>query len=151
VEWAKVLENCLFGSELHPDGFAWSPVVVILLAVVTAPILEKLLFRGFMCRTMLVFWTKKNAVLGSALIFAMAHPGTSFPPVFLLGLATTILYPRSRSVIPGRSCTLSTIWKGPGVDGLTVAFNGTGTRVVSRAFSPGRGGVCGEDSRRGSG
>ena len=153
VGWTKVLETGLFGSEMHPDDFAWSPVVLILLAVVAAPILEELLFRGFMCRTMLAFWTKKNAVLGSALIFAMVHPGTSFPPVFLLGLATAILYLRSRSVIPGM--ILHALYNlgivGLASMGLTVAFNGTGTRVVSRTFSPGRGGVCGEDSRRGSG
>ncbi len=81
--------------------FEWSPVVLILLAVVAAPILEELLFRGFMCRTMLGFWSKRNAVLGSALIFAVVHPGPSFPPVFLLGLAAAILYLRSRSVVPG--------------------------------------------------
>ena len=54
-----------------------------------------------MCRTMLAFWSKKNAVLGSALIFAVIHPGISFPPVFLVGLATAVLYLRSRSVVPG--------------------------------------------------
>lgn len=100
IGWTKVLETGMFG-DAETGGFEWSPVVLILLAVVAAPILEELLFRGFMCRTMLAFWSKRNAVLGSALIFAMVHPGTSFPPVFLLGMATAILYLRSRSVVPG--------------------------------------------------
>ena len=103
IGWTHVLETGIFGdlSELGGGGFEWHPIVLILLAVVAAPILEELLFRGFMCRTMLGFWSKKNAILGSALIFAIVHPGTSLPPVFLLGLMTAVLYFRSRSVIPG--------------------------------------------------
>jgi ABC-2 type transport system permease protein len=100
IAWTKILETGVFG-DAGTGVFEWSPVVLILLAVVAAPILEELLFRGFMCRTMLGFWSKRNAVLGSALIFAVVHPGPSFPPVFLLGLAAAILYLRSRSVVPG--------------------------------------------------
>ncbi|MFT6863872.1 MAG: membrane protease YdiL (CAAX protease family) [Akkermansiaceae bacterium] len=100
IGWTKVLETGVFG-DMEAGEFAWSPAVLILLAVVAAPILEELLFRGFLCRTMLAFWSKKKVILGSALIFAMVHPGTSFPPVFLLGLMTAVLYFRSRSVIPG--------------------------------------------------
>lgn len=100
IGWTKVLETGIFG-DAGAGGFAWNPIVLILLAVVAAPLLEELLFRGFMCRTMLAFWSKRNAVLGSALIFAIVHPGTSFPPVFLLGIATAVLYLRSRSVVPG--------------------------------------------------
>ena len=100
IGWTKVLETGVFG-DMEAGEFAWSPAVLILLAVVAAPILEELLFRGFLCRTMLAFWSQKKVILGSALIFAMVHPGTSFPPVFLLGLMTAVLYFRSCSVIPG--------------------------------------------------
>lgn len=100
IGWAKVLATGVFG-EVGAGGFEWNPVVLIFLTVVAAPILEELLFRGFICRIMLAFWSKKHAIFGSALIFAIVHPGTSFPPVFLLGLMTAILYFRSRSVIPG--------------------------------------------------
>lgn len=100
IGWTKVLETGVFG-ETGAGALAWNPIVLVLLAVVAAPILEELLFRGFMCRTMLALWSKRNAVLGSALIFAIVHPGTSFPPVFLLGIATAWLYLRSRSVVPG--------------------------------------------------
>lgn len=100
IGWTKVLETGAFG-ELGAAAIEWNPLVLILLAVLAAPILEELLFRGFMCRTMLGFCSKRNAVLGSALVFAIVHPGTSFPPVFLVGLATAILYLRSRSVVPG--------------------------------------------------
>jgi membrane protease YdiL (CAAX protease family) len=101
IGWTWVLQTGLVGEVPGELDSQWSPAVLILLAVVAAPILEEILFRGFMCRTMLGFWSKRNAILGSALIFAIVHPGTSFPPVFLLGVATAVLYFRSRSVIPG--------------------------------------------------
>ena len=101
IGWTLILETGVFGGMEGELGSEWNPVVLILLAVVAAPILEELLFRGFMCRTMLGFWSKRNAIFGSALIFAIVHPGTSFPPVFLLGIATAVLYLRSRSVVPG--------------------------------------------------
>jgi membrane protease YdiL (CAAX protease family) len=101
IGWTLFLGTGVFGGLEGELGSEWNPVVLILLAVVAAPILEELLFRGFMCRTMLGFWSKRNAVFGSALIFAIVHPGTSFPPVFLLGIATAVLYLRSRSVVPG--------------------------------------------------
>lgn len=98
--WLKILETGFLGG-IDSPAYEWDAVTLILLAVVAAPVLEELLFRGFMCRTMLAFWSKTNAVVASALIFAVVHPGTSFPPVFLLGLLTAVLYLRSRSVIPG--------------------------------------------------
>ncbi|MDB4484255.1 CPBP family intramembrane metalloprotease [bacterium] len=101
IGWTLVLETGIFGGADGGPGSEWSPMGLILLAVVAAPILEELLFRGFMCRTMLGFWSKRNAIFGSALIFAIVHPGTSFPPVFLLGIGTAVLYFRSRSVVPG--------------------------------------------------
>lgn len=100
IGWLKILETGFLGG-IDSQGYQWDPAVLILLAVVAAPVLEELLFRGFMCRTMLAFWSKTNAVAASALIFAVVHPGTSFPPVFLLGIATAVLYLRSRSVVPG--------------------------------------------------
>ena len=72
-----------------------------ILAVVAAPLIEEPLFRGFVCRTMLAFWSRTQAVIASALLFAIVHPGSSFPPVFVLGLVTAILYIRTRSLIPG--------------------------------------------------
>ena len=99
--WTFVLNTGIFGEFPEDLEANWSPVVLLLLAVVAAPILEEFLFRGFMCRTMLAFWSRRNAIFGSALIFAIVHPGTSFPPVFLVGVATAILYVRSRSVVPG--------------------------------------------------
>lgn len=100
IGWTKVLETGVFG-DMGEGAYEWNPIILILLAVVAAPILEELLFRGFICRTMLAFWSKKKAVLGSALIFAVVHPGTSFPPVFLVGVMTAVLFLRSRSVVPG--------------------------------------------------
>jgi len=78
-----------------------SPYLLLLLAVVAAPLIEEPLFRGFVCRTMLGFWSRKQAIFASALVFAIVHPGSSFPPVFLVGICTAVLYSRSGSIVPG--------------------------------------------------
>lgn len=98
--WTKILETGLLGEQAE-GATEWSPLFLLALAGGAAPVIEELLFRGFMCRTMLGFWSPRKAIFSSALIFAAVHPGLSFPPVFLLGLATGWLYLRSHSVIPG--------------------------------------------------
>ena len=103
VLWTMVLKAGYFldPDQMSAGSFNIDPWILALLAVVAAPLLEEPLFRGFVCRTMLGFWSRKHAVIGSALIFAIVHPGTSFPPVFLLGLASAVLFVRSRSILPG--------------------------------------------------
>ena len=68
---------------------------IILLIVVGAPLVEESLFRGILhnglARSVKPLW----AVLGSALIFAFAHPAVSVPPVFFLGALAALVYRRS--------------------------------------------------------
>ena len=101
--WMMVLKMGYFvdPSELEGGLMSVDQPVFWLLAVVAAPLIEEPLFRGFVCRTMMAFWSRTQAIVASALLFAIVHPGTSFPPVFVLGLATAILYTRTRSLIPG--------------------------------------------------
>lgn len=68
---------------------------IVLLAVVAAPLIEELIFRGFVFRIMRGAWSARGAILANALLFAIVHPAMSFPPVFLLGLASAWLYARS--------------------------------------------------------
>ena len=103
VLWMMVLTSGVLVdlSEVEGGGFDVDQPVFWLLAVVAAPLIEEPLFRGFVCRTMLGFWSRRQAIVASALLFAIVHPGTSFPPVFLLGLVTAALYVRTRSLLPG--------------------------------------------------
>jgi len=71
----------------------------VFMAVVAAPLIEEPLFRGFVLRTMTGFWRIVPSIFASALLFAIIHPGTSFPPVFLVGIVTAVLYLRSRSLM----------------------------------------------------
>jgi len=101
--WMMVLEIGDFIEVSEAEGGVMSVTspVFWILAVVAAPLIEEPLFRGFVCRGMLAFWSRTQAVFASALLFAIVHPGTSFPPVFVLGIVTAILYIRTRSLIPG--------------------------------------------------
>ena len=76
----------------------WQLVVLLVLA---APLVEEFLFRGYVLRIMQNTWSPRAAIFASALLFAIVHPGLSFPPVFLLGLATAWLYVRSQRLWPG--------------------------------------------------
>jgi membrane protease YdiL (CAAX protease family) len=94
-EWQEgLMEN----ATVVLDPRSWQ---VVLLLVVAAPLIEEFLFRGFVLRIMLTTWSSRAAIFASALLFAVVHPGLSFPPVFLLGLATAWLYTRSGRIWPG--------------------------------------------------
>ncbi len=74
-------------------------LAVILLAVLAAPIFEEYIFRGLVFQGL-----KRNlplvvSVLGSGLIFAAVHPLVSFVPVLLLGMTTSMLYHKTKSLL----------------------------------------------------
>ncbi len=68
---------------------------MLLLACVAAPFIEEVLFRGLVLTGLLRSVSVPVAVVWSALLFALMHPSHSWPPVFLLGIATALLYRRS--------------------------------------------------------
>ena len=83
-------------SALLGDDAASTPIV--LLAVVAAPIFEEFIFRGLvfqgLARTVPLRW----AVVGSAALFAIIHPPISVPAVFGLGIATALVFHKTRSL-----------------------------------------------------
>lgn len=85
----------LFGD----DAFAITLAGLII--VLVAPVLEEILFRGFLLATLT---NKIGVFLGSiisALIFSFLHfPWQSIIPIFILGLITNSLYLRTRSIWP---------------------------------------------------
>ena len=87
----QAMESALFGQ----DSMA-APLAV--LAIVAAPLVEEFIFRGLvfqgLARTVPLRW----AVIGSATLFAIIHPPISFPAVFTLGVATALVFHRTRSL-----------------------------------------------------
>lgn len=65
------------------DGFLWPAVAV---ACIVAPIGEELVFRGFLFRVVELHSHRFVALLGTSLLFALAHEQSVALPIFFLGL-----------------------------------------------------------------
>jgi len=81
----------------------WLPLpVIFIFAGVLAPILEEMLFRGFLLRGLLEKFSPKMALFLSAFFFAAAHLSATFFPVYLaLGLLLGFVFLRTKSLFPG--------------------------------------------------
>ncbi len=104
--YAGIIQE-LFDSPIQPDMEPVAeemvlPWLLIVMAVIVAPFVEELFFRGFVfagfCRR---YGWRKAALISSAL-FAVGHlqPFAIFP-LFLLGFVFAYLYKRSNSIWPG--------------------------------------------------
>jgi ABC-2 type transport system permease protein len=69
---------------------------LLALAVVAAPVFEEFIFRGLIFGGLRRTLGPAVSVLASAAIFALVHPPFSVIPVFGLGVATALVYDRSR-------------------------------------------------------
>lgn len=76
-------------------------LMLLLLVVVLAPVAEELFFRG-MLYPLLREWGSGIAIVGSALLFSLAHlMPVLFPSLFFVGLILGFLREQSNSTIPG--------------------------------------------------
>lgn len=71
-------------------------VELLLLAVVAAPVVEEVLFRGLVFGGMVRSVRLPLAVLWSSALFAAVHPMPSWPPVFLMGAVAAFVFHRTR-------------------------------------------------------
>jgi len=79
-----------------------SPVWFLIVAVVVAPLVEEIFFRGFLFQGFRQKYGWINATLLSSAIFAAAHLDlVSLIPTFILGVVLAYVYHRSNSVWPG--------------------------------------------------
>ena len=78
----------------HPE---WRTATVVI-AVGLAPVIEEFLFRGLLFRGLQRTMRPAFAVAGSALLFAVVHPPISVLPVFGLGIATALVFSRTRMI-----------------------------------------------------
>jgi membrane protease YdiL (CAAX protease family) len=79
-------------------------VVYFVLICVIAPVVEELLFRGFLYAGLRGLFTPGWAALVSAFAFAGAHlptPGPAVLIVLALGFVLALLYENTRSIVPG--------------------------------------------------
>jgi membrane protease YdiL (CAAX protease family) len=75
-------------------------VLIILLAVVIAPIAEEFLFRFFLYGVLKRYFGRVLALIGNALLFAAVHSHMpSFAPLFVLGTCFTIAFEWSGSIL----------------------------------------------------
>ena len=98
----------VFGLEIQPDVigplFAEGeiPFLLVFGAVIVAPVVEEIFFRGFVFPGLRNKWGWKVALVGSAALFALVHIiPTSYLPIFLLGAIFAYLYQISGSIWPG--------------------------------------------------
>ncbi|MFO8101442.1 MAG: type II CAAX endopeptidase family protein [Dehalococcoidia bacterium] len=104
--YAGIIEE-VFDSPIQPDlepiaeemAFPW---LLIVMAVVVAPFVEELFFRGFLFAGFIRKYGWQKAALISSILFALGHmqPFAIFP-LFLLGYVFAYLYQRSGSIWPG--------------------------------------------------
>jgi len=79
-----------------------SPLWLFFVGILIAPVVEEVLFRGFIFSGFRQSYGWKKAALFSSTIFALAHlQPAAFIPTFLLGYVFTYLYQKSNSILPG--------------------------------------------------
>lgn len=69
-------------------------------ASIAAPLFEEFLFRGFLLASLTPLVSVNGAIVGSALVFALAHLSLSeVLPLFVLGLVLGVVYTRSQNLL----------------------------------------------------
>ena len=79
-----------------PDAPTGDRTAILLLAVVAAPLVEEVIFRGLLFQGLLRSVRPVTAVIWSAALFAAVHPFHSWLPVFGLGVATAVVFRRTK-------------------------------------------------------
>jgi len=102
ARWAPALHERLLAEEQRQIDYLAGPWPLLLVAaLLAAPAVEELFFRGFVfggLRSRLDF---PLASAASALVFALIHlMPVSAPPLFVVGLGTAALYERHHSLLP---------------------------------------------------
>lgn len=104
----------LLGGMKNPQGcnisqaFGADPYLAVISIAVIAPVVEEVVFRGFIYGGLRRKWGVSLSVVVSSLVFALAHSfsvGGSIlllgPSLFIAGVALALVYERSRSLVPG--------------------------------------------------
>lgn len=80
-------------------------VLLFVLICIVAPLVEELIFRGFVYAGLRRRMNVSAAVLASAVIFALMHTNPQgILPITLIGIVLASLYERNRSIVPSVIC-----------------------------------------------
>lgn len=94
-------------------------------AAIAAPFFEELMFRGFLLSSLTRYLPVWGAILGSALLFAIAHLSLSeVLPLTVLGTALGVVYTRSRNMLA--PMLLHSLWNSATM--LSLFLLGSGAR-----------------------
>jgi hypothetical protein len=110
-DWGSALLGALAGSESHwsewfDADLVWAPPAVALAAtldaVVMAPVLEEIVFRGLLFGALRMRLALPGAALASAVVFAGAHGYgmVGFASVLVSGVVWAYAYERTGSLVP---------------------------------------------------
>ncbi|MEM6569356.1 MAG: type II CAAX endopeptidase family protein [Planctomycetota bacterium] len=83
---------------LVKEGIAAHPVAITLLVALVIPLLEEILFRGFLLELLVGWIGRWGGVLISSLFFAALHGAEAFLPIFGLALVLAGVKLRTRSL-----------------------------------------------------
>lgn len=84
-----------------PAGLDLGRVWLVALAVLAAPVVEEILFRGLVYQGLRQTLTPLRAALLSSVLFTIVHPELSAPGVFLLAMVNAVLLERTGRLWPG--------------------------------------------------
>jgi len=103
IAYGVVIDAIGWGEDLHLELFDDRRIGVIAaasaLAIVAAPLVEELFFRGFVLQGLTRHMTPVKAALLSSVLFALAHVRpVTFAPIFLIGLVLAFLFLKTRSL-----------------------------------------------------
>lgn len=98
--WQQAGERVMSMAQTLP-----ARVLLFVLICVLAPVLEEVIFRGFVYPGLRRRLAVTGAVVASALLFAMMHNNpAALLPIGLIGIVLAVLYERSRSLVPPIVC-----------------------------------------------
>jgi membrane protease YdiL (CAAX protease family) len=78
--------------------FAGSPLTVVAVGCVAVPIVEEILYRGMLYRSLRSGYGSVVSLLSSTVLFTLDHQLVAAVPVFCAGVCMTLAFERSRSL-----------------------------------------------------
>ncbi|MBE9059725.1 CPBP family intramembrane glutamic endopeptidase [cf. Phormidesmis sp. LEGE 11477] len=94
---AQILESDLLGGGLSSQYPQLYNILMLFLLLVYAPLVEELIFRGFLLQRWASKWGLRNGLMASSLLFGVLHINNPVG-LTLFGLLMGLLYVRSRSL-----------------------------------------------------
>ncbi len=103
VAYSAVIDALGWGDELKVEFFDDRRIGVLAaasaLAIIAAPFVEEVFFRGFVLQGLTRHMTPVKAALLSSALFAVAHVRpVTYVPIFLIGLILALLFLKTRSL-----------------------------------------------------